>query len=130
MPATRKPADEATEATPAPTGPVARRVVHDAGVPSKVGRPRNTYAEWAPEIESLRTENLGKAFSYPDVENVGTIASGLRRTYGVNAAARDMDKESKSGTLWIEYPSVLDEETGERTPDEGKVAEIKAKYQK
>jgi hypothetical protein len=106
--------------------PAALRQVHAEGIPGRVGRPRNLYTEWQPEIDALR-EAVGTdepAFSYPGIPNVGTVVSGLKRVYGVSAAARDM-AEDKSGTLWLEYPATEDGQ-----PDEDAVAANKAKHTK
>jgi hypothetical protein len=97
-------------------------------IPSKSGRKSNEYAEWADEIAELRA-NLGTAFSYENTANVNTVVQGVRRIYGVLAATRDYDKENKTGTLWLEYPSKkLDD--GTLVEDTDKVAEILAKYSK
>lgn len=99
------------------------------GIPARVGRPRNSYAHWAPEIEALRTEFLGQTFEYANTEKCQTVAQGLRREFGVNAAGRNVDKETGVGTLYVGYPFVKNDDDTV-TVDEDKVKEIMAKYAK
>lgn len=99
------------------------------GIPARTTRQGSTYPEWAPEVEDAKA-HLGEAFEYADTDNVGTIAAALRRIYGVVVKVRNFDKETKRGTLWMEYPALRDEDGTIVGPDEDKVAEIKAKYAK
>lgn len=106
---------------PAAFDPAALRQVSAEGIPSRVGRPTSTYPEWKSEIDAVR-EAVGTdnpAFHYDGVPNVSTVVSGLKRTYGVIAAARNV-AEDKSGTLWIQYPF-----TEDGTPDEDEAQNIR-----
>jgi hypothetical protein len=105
-----------------------RTGVNEGGIPKRVGRPRNSYAHWAPVVAELR-EALGESWEYGDVANVQTLTQGLRREFGLLASSRGVDKETKVGTLYIEYPSVLHDD-GSRTPDEDAVTANKEKYAK
>lgn len=101
-------------------------------IPSKTTRESNGYAEWADEVKALRAD-LGNAYQYADTENVQTIAQGLRRVYGVIAVTRGFDKETKKGTLWLEYPSKRrnpDDEKSPLVPDEDAVKANRDKYHK
>jgi hypothetical protein len=118
-----------TEAVEATNGALPPRTgVVEGGIPKRVGRPRNSYAAWTDTVNELR-ENLGNGFEYAGVDNVQTLAQGLRREFGILASSRGVAKGEKIGTLYIEYPSVLHDD-GTRTPDEDKVAELLAKYAK
>lgn len=97
-------------------------------IPSKTGRPRNNYDAWKPEIDALR-DSLGKAFQYEGVPNAQTVGQGLRREFGINVAIRDFDKDTKVGTLYLEYPSIENPDGSFRV-DNDKVNAMKAKYAK
>lgn len=124
MPSTRT--REASADGSAPSLPK-RAATSSVGIPAR-GSADNAYTMWAPVVNELR-EALGEAFSYEDVENVQTVAQGIRRTFGITAVTRGFDKATKRGTLWLEYPSVLADD-GSRSEDTAAVAETLAKYAK
>jgi hypothetical protein len=98
-----------------------------SGIPAR-GTEGGNYEAWRPEVDDLRS-NLGNAARYDDVEKVQSLAQGLRRTFGVTAVTRNVDKTTKRGTLWVEYPSILHDD-GSRTEDTATVQETLAKYAK
>lgn len=59
--------------------------------------------------------NLGEAIGYPDMKP--NMVNLLKRTFGVNAAMRNVDPQNKNiGELWFEWP-VLEDENGNLTED-------------
>jgi len=104
------------------------RTVSTGGIPARVGRPRNNYAGWKPEIDALY-DNLGDAFTYADVPKCQSVANGLRREYGVKAVTQEIDKATGVGTLHLQVP-VLTADDGTHTVDDAKMDEIREKYSK
>jgi len=99
-----------------------------SATPPRQGRPRADYSAWQSTIDELQA-NLGTAFNYEGVKNCDTLANGLRRQFGVKASAQRMDKETRVGTLWVEYPSIVQDD-GSRIEDSDAVTNTLAKYAK
>lgn len=131
--------DNYTEDTPTVDGfnPGQPTAKLSTGIPPRVRRTSN-YELWNDTIETLRTTDLGQTYGYDNVTNVGGIAQGLRKHFGVKAAIRDVisarmvghngvtvDDVGK-GSLYVEYPAYLGED-GKTYPDEDAVQNIKDK---
>jgi hypothetical protein len=89
-----------------------------------VGRPRNNYEAWTPEIDALY-ENLGDAFTYEGMAKCQSVANGLRREFGVRAVTSNIDKATGVGTLHIQVPLT---ENGD--VDDAAIKATKEKYAK
>lgn len=99
-------------------------LVSETGIPkSKRGRQANEvdYSAYEPHIEDVKT-NLGKALGFPNVKP--KVAKDLKTIYGVRANMRNVDPEDgNKGTMWIEWPNYIDDETGDRVEDIDEVNE-------
>ncbi len=108
--------------------PVTRgEAVH--GMPKRnAGRKRSDYTAWQSEVDNAR-ENLGLAFPYHNCPNVGSIAQGLKREFGVDARTQNVDKDTGTGTLWLAWPAT-DNGDGTFTEDPERVQAILDKFVK
>lgn len=107
--------------------PAASRQAHAGSIPRRTAE-STVYNVWTPEIQYLR-ENLGTSAEYPDVPKAQSVVSGLRRLHGILAKSRGVNKETGVGTVWLEYPSVEDDD-GNLTEDTETVKEIMDTYAK
>lgn len=105
-----------------------QRHVSEGGIPARVGRPRNNYDAWKPEVDALY-DDLGNAFTYYDVPKCQSVANGLRRTYGVDAASSQVDKATGIGTLHITLPVIVNDDDT-LSVDEAAMEATKTKYAK
>ena len=122
MAATRK----STSTESAAFNPAASRTVSTGGIPARVGRPRNNYAAWEPEVSALYDQDdLSDAFTYHDVPKCQSVANGLRREFGVRAVTSEINKETGVGILHIALPLTEDGKV-----DDTEMAAIREKYAK
>lgn len=94
------------------------------GIPSaKRGRKSGSNVDFS-EFEAyleVAKENLDQAYGFENCKP--SLATALKRAYGVNTAMRNVDPNNKNiGTLWFQWPSYEDNE-GNLVLDEEAIAE-------